>query len=85
MEIMCDGPYGTLVSRLRELCRRNGAYEVTGNPGLADGNWHHFVFASDSTNFFDWFDGVRDLGAQNGLQGRSKAQFSLIGKTESRT
>ena len=54
------------------LLDASGGYEESSNPALADGRWHHFVFASDSTNFYDWFDGVRDLGSQNGTQGPFK-------------
>lgn len=27
---------------------------------LNDGNWHHFVWASDGTNIFSWYDGIQD-------------------------
>lgn len=63
--IFCDGPYapfGTV--RGGVLDAGNDLLESSG-PGLADGNWHHFVFASNGSNIFDWFDGVRDLGGQN--------------------
>ena len=41
----------------------SGNTAETGNPHMADGKWHHFVFATDMTNIYDWFDGIRDLGS----------------------
>lgn len=38
-----------------------GSGYIESNPiVLDDGNWHHFVWASDGTNIFSWYDGVQD-------------------------
>lgn len=43
-----------------ELNSGNGN-ESEGNTMAAnDGQWHHMVFASDGTNIFSWFDGIRN-------------------------
>jgi hypothetical protein len=64
--IFCDGPFNEFGAVRGGLNNASADLLESSAPGLADGNWHHFVFASDGSNIFDWFDGIRDLGGPYG-------------------